>query len=138
MGIMAIVILGQMIYLFRVERRVSFNEGRMQEVSAWRNVLEKLVAQSSSMPAPKPASANAALSETDGPEFRPPAKSLKPDTAPHEQKASQGKKAASAAQPRANKKHTEKTAKKPAADKADAKTSTTPASNEPKPERTPR
>jgi proteasome lid subunit RPN8/RPN11 len=139
LSIMAIVIVGQMAYLFRVDRRLSFNEGRMHEVTASRDVLQKIVerlaAQSSSTLAPTATPVESAASESDGPELRVPAKPLKTETAPREQYASQRRRPR--ATPNANNpRRTENAAQKPDADK-DAKTSATPAISGPKPERTP-
>ncbi len=144
--VMAIVILTQVVYLFRLDRRLSFNEGRMHEVSASHDVLEKvaerLSAQPSSTPAPSATPIVSDALETDGTELRLPAKPLKPETASREKYTSQRKSAATNTQPRATQnanrtRRAENAAQKSDANKGDAKSSSSPATSEPKPERTP-
>jgi len=145
MIVMAIMIVGQLVYQFGLDRRVSLNEGRLQEVSASHAILakfaERLAAQPSSTPAPTPT--GSATRETDGPDLRVPSNPLKPETAPRQQSAaSTGRRAVnytqSKARQNANKsRRTENAAQKPDGDKRNPKTSPSPATSEPKPERTP-
>lgn len=102
MSVLVIVIVGQTAYLFRVDRRLSFTEGRMQELSASREVLdrvaERLAAQAFSTPVRVAASADSAVLETDGPELRLPAKPLKSQTTAREQHQSQRRRATNSRQ----------------------------------------
>ncbi len=144
--VMTIVFLAQMVYLFRLDRRLSFNEGRVNEVSASHSVLEKvaerLVAHPSSTPAPSTAPVVSDALETDGTELRLPAKPLKPETASRKKDALQSKRTATDSQPQATPKpnrirRTQQAAQKPDLNKGDAKPSGSPVSSEAKPERTP-
>jgi len=83
LSIMAIVMVGQTAYLFRVDRRLSFNEGRMHEVTAAREALQKIAERLGAQPsAPAATPVESAALESDGPELRLPAKPLKPENAP--------------------------------------------------------
>jgi proteasome lid subunit RPN8/RPN11 len=140
LSIMAIVIVGQMAYLFRLDRRLSFNEGRMHEVTAAREALQKiaerLAAQPSSTLAPAATPVESVALESDGPELRLPAKPLKSQTPRREQDPSRRRRAR-AAQIGNNKRRTGNSAQKPATAKG-SKTSASPVINGPKPERTPK
>ena len=146
MIVMAIVIMGQLAYIFRLDRRASFSEGRLQEMSASHTVLariaEQLATQPSLTPAPATTHVGSATRESDGPDLRIPSNPLKPEAAPRQQAASPVRRAANNTQSRArqnanNSRRPEKAAQKPNGDKGNAKTSPAPATSQPKPERTP-
>jgi proteasome lid subunit RPN8/RPN11 len=136
LSLMAIVMVGQTAYLFRVAQRLSFNEGRMHEVTAAREALQKIAERLAAQPsAPAATPVESAALQSDGPELRLPAKPLKPENATREQDASPPRRSRGS-QNGNNQRRTGNTAQKRVTAKG-VKTAAKPATSEPKPERTP-
>lgn len=146
LSIMALVIVFQLAYIFWLNRHLSYDEGRIHELSASRVVLDEIVErvaiQTSAAPAPKPVESSG--SQIDGPELSVPAKSLKPETATQKQEHSQRRRKVAPNQPRparkpSNAKRNETKEEKAGANKTSVtrQTPPTPAAAAPKPERIP-